>query len=191
MKKSIILSTIFFLITTILFSQTNTKSPTKFIFERSDGSIYEKMQGAKNFVEIVGGRENEFITDRLSDDHKKVIVNKRNGDQVYTYNFKDWFNYKDNSRIESSLELNTLPNFSLSPNPTTGNLNVTFDLTEESTISINLYTISGYEIAKLINTNSDKGTFEHNFDLNRFTSGVYIYQVVINNRIYTYKIVKN
>lgn len=191
MKKLIILSVIFVTISTILISQTETIGPTKFIFERSDGSVYEKMQGAKNFVQIVAGRENEFIIDRLANDHIKVVVNKSNGEQVYSYNFKDLYNIKDNAKIESSSNLEDLTNYSLSPNPTNGMINVSFDLLEQSTVSINIYTLGGFEIAKLINTTSDKGTFQHNFDMNRFTAGAYIYQVVINNRIYSSKIVKN
>lgn len=175
----------------ILISNDQTDAPVKFIFERSDGSVYEKMKGAENFVEVSAGRENKLINDRLTDNHHKVVVNKRNGEKVYSYNFKDWYNLDNNSKIETSSELTDLPNYSLSPNPTSGNINVTFDLTEESTISINLYTLGGYEIAKLINTNSDQGTFEHNFNLNRFSPGIYIYQVVVNNRIYTSRIVKN
>lgn len=191
MKKLIILSTLFVTMALLLISQTEKQVPTKFVFERSDGSVYEKMQGAKNFVQIVAGRENEFITDKLANEHIKVVLNKINGEQVYSYNFKDWYNTKDNSRIESSSNLEDLPNYILSPNPTNGIINVSFDLTEQSTVGINIYTLGGYEIAKLINTTSEKGKFQHNFDMNRFTAGVYIYQVVINNKIYSSKIVKN
>ncbi len=191
MKKLIIFSFVFFVSSLMLVSQNEVNRPTKFIFERSDGSVYEKMQGAENLVEIKSGRENNLISSRLTENHHKIVVNRVNGESVYSFNFKDWYKSKDDSQIENSHNLNELTNFSISPNPTNGNTKVTFNIEEDSYININIYTLNGVKISNLLEKKSLKGLFSHEFDINRYSSGVYIYQVVINNLVYTYQIIKN
>lgn len=191
MKKLIIFSFVFLVTSLMLVSQNEINRPTKFIFERSDGSIYEKMQGAENLVEIKSGRENNLISSRLTENHHKIVVNRVNGESVYSFNFKDWYKSKDDSQIENSHNLNELINFSISPNPTNGNTKVTFNIEEDSYININIYTLNGVKISNLLEKKLLKGLFSHEFDFSRYTSGVYIYQVVINDLVYTYQIIKN
>lgn len=188
---------IFFIIIGITLISINSyaeeiiKKPVKMIFERSDGSVYEKMAGSENFVEIVPGRENELITNKLKDKHQKIVVERSNGDKVYSYNFKDWYDNSNNSIVESSQLAEDLPEFLISPNPSNGEYLVSFELEQDSKILISIYTYNGTKISDILNTNHVKGTFSHSFNINRYTSGVYVYQMVINNQIFTYKIVKN
>lgn len=173
------------------FSQENVKKPIKIVFERSDGSVYEKMAGAKNFVEIVPGKVNPLITDKLVNDHQKIVITRSNGDVVYSFNFMDWYDEKNNSKVETSRLAKDLPNFSITPNPTNGEYLVSFELERDSRIQSSIYTYNGMKIADLIDAIYSRGEFNHRFDINKYTSGVYIIQFVIENNIYTYKIVKN
>jgi hypothetical protein len=121
-----------------------------------------------------------------------------------------WFSFEDSKtnwfgstayRFEVTYETNTpvkekptLSGFSLncSPNPTSGQLNINYTLTEPANTSISISNILGIEVAN-INENQVQipGMYNLNYDASNFTPGVYFVTVKAGNKSETKKIVIN
>lgn len=169
-----------------------TKKPVKIVFEMSDGSVYEKMSGAEKFVAIERHSEKHQLIDaKLTDKHKKIELVKPNGLAYYSYDFKTWYPKEGGGEVETSLDFETLESFNLNPNPTSGIFTISFDVLQESNIQLNLYTIDGSLISRLYSGTVGNGEFRFDINSQKFYSGVYLCQLVLNDKVYVRKIVFN
>ena len=80
------------------------------------------------------------------------------------------------------------------PNPintqTTSRLTIPLILSEPAKISLTLYNIIGQEITSVLNqTNMVTGTYQLNFAVSRYASGIYFCRLVANGQVSTEKIV--
>ena len=71
---------------------------------------------------------------------------------------------------------------SLFPNPNKGQVNLAFSIEEESTIEAVLYSVSGTELMKVLNTTYDKGQHEFKLD-STLSTGTYLMKVNINGSV--------
>ena len=178
----------------IAFGQNTQKAKaTKIIFEREDGSIYEKMKGTQNWVEQVPtNKPNKFIDDHLVDEHRSILLTKANGKKLRSYDLKTWYPVEistDMDEVEYSKSLNKLHNFKLFPNPAKSTSNISFSLEQANRLTISLFTTGGVEISKLYQKLTQVGEFSLDFDVTDYYSGVYILQIIYGNEIYTDKII--
>jgi hypothetical protein len=63
------------------------------------------------------------------------------------------------------------------PNPFNPTTNIRFDLPVESPVVVDVYTITGQLVMRLINETRPAGTHTATFDAGRLTSGVYLYRL--------------
>lgn len=82
--------------------------------------------------------------------------------------------------------------FSVFPNPTNGDVSICYTLENESSINIDIYNMSGILAKKLINiSKKQKGTHYYNFSIKDLPPATYIISLKTNDKIYSYKIIKN
>lgn len=78
----------------------------------------------------------------------------------------------------------------LSPNPAHNNLNVEFDLQENTTVKIMLTNGSGVDILLQEDIALNKGAHRLNFDVSNYSAGVYICKIITeNSAVITQKII--
>lgn len=67
------------------------------------------------------------------------------------------------------------------PNPFNPSTEISFTLREAGDVSLKVYDLLGREVAALLNETREQGTHSVKFDASRFSSGVYFYELRVNN----------
>ncbi|MDQ3019216.1 MAG: choice-of-anchor B family protein [Bacteroidota bacterium] len=69
------------------------------------------------------------------------------------------------------------------PNPFNPTTNIKFSIKENSNVKLNIYDLQGKEVANVLNDRRDGGSYEINFDANKFSlsSGSYFYNMEVEN----------
>jgi len=128
------------------------------------------------------------------------------GDITFTYSALAGNNDGNNSSLDkwnknmttvvteslSSIAENNVSNFNLSvsPNPTSDNVNVKFSLKETSSIMIDLIDVNGNKVANLISDKGMNGGINKTFDISSYTKGVYFIRLNVNGQSSMNRIVK-
>ncbi len=78
------------------------------------------------------------------------------------------------------------------PNPAKGKVSVTYNIVSPQFIKIALYSLSGIEVASLVNENREAGTYNFYIDLNQYScnEGIYVIKMITNQRTRCNKILK-
>ncbi len=93
---------------------------------------------------------------------------------------------KYNSKDITNIDIKTYPN------PVKDFGNISYKLPTNSSVTINLYDIYGKKITNILtNTNAKKGSYELLFNTQNISNGVYFCRFLINNKIFTKKIIIN
>lgn len=114
--------------------------------------------------------QNYSFTDDIISGHVKVIK----------YRLKQ-IDYDGNYTYSNVLEVNNnlVPEkFVLEqnyPNPFNPNTNITFRLSEKSNVVLKVHNQLGEEVALIVNSNLNEGTYEYTFDASQLASGNYFY----------------
>lgn len=87
--------------------------------------------------------------------------------------------------VSQPLEYNLFQNY---PNPFNPTTTINYLIKEEGFVTLKLYDILGAEIKTLVNEEKTRGRYTYNFDGSGLTTGVYIYQLRINNFISSKKL---
>ncbi|MCH2450893.1 MAG: T9SS type A sorting domain-containing protein [Gracilimonas sp.] len=94
-------------------------------------------------------------------------------------------------RIEPGSDANDLPKkFQLQqnyPNPFNPTTNIQFNLPIQSVASVTIYDILGREVTTLVNGELPAGTHTFTWDASRYSSGIYIYRLITNNKVVSKK----
>src|ERR1035437_4050043 len=72
----------------------------------------------------------------------------------------------------------------ISPNPT-----INYQIPKPGLVTLKVYDILGREVTTLVNENKIAGTYDFTFNASRFTSGVYIYQLRVNDFVSSKKMI--
>lgn len=80
--------------------------------------------------------------------------------------------------------------FHLSPPVFTGDLQLSFDLKQNSDVSAQLISLNGEVVKTLINETISSGIYQSNFDLSNLSAGLYLVRLNIGNSSTVQKIVK-
>ena len=75
------------------------------------------------------------------------------------------------------------------PNPMVQSTTFSFKLNETADVSLSITDLVGKEVARYMNSNVSSGESKIVFEKNQVRSGVYLYQLQINNSIRTGKII--
>lgn len=90
-------------------------------------------------------------------------------------------NVKLRPRVTStSNEITEITNYSLHqnyPNPFNPVTNISFDLKENSLVTLRIYDATGKEVQTLVNTRLNSGQHSYNWNAENFSSGVYFYKL--------------
>jgi hypothetical protein len=69
------------------------------------------------------------------------------------------------------------------PNPFNPVTKISYRINKEGYVTLKVYNLVGQTIEVLVNENQKPGTYEYEFDGTELTSGVYLYQLQINDFI--------
>ena len=69
------------------------------------------------------------------------------------------------------------------PNPFNPTTTISFRLPEKALVTLKVYNILGQEVAVLLNSQRNAGTYQINFDATKLASGIYIYKLSTNTGI--------
>ena len=96
-------------------------------------------------------------------------------------------------KITSVREKQTIANgYMLSqnyPNPFNPSTTIKYQLPESGLVSLKIYNILGKEVATLVNDNMREGLYEVSFNASKLVSGVYIYQLKVNDYLSSKKMI--
>ncbi len=115
-------------------------STTRIIYQRLDGSVYEKYSGDTHMRKISSDSTSNFDLFAAAlqpiPGTRKIYI-RLNGDKYLTYDFKTWFKYDENIEQEKeiSASVKSFPNTDLEfieffPNPANSQINLRFKLTQ-------------------------------------------------------------
>ena len=75
------------------------------------------------------------------------------------------------------------------PNPFNPSTTIKYQISDVGFVTLKVYDVLGNEVALLVNEKKEVGSYEVNFDASKLSSGVYIYQLNVNEFINTKKMV--
>jgi len=81
-------------------------------------------------------------------------------------------------------------NFSVSPNPSSDNVNVKFSLKETSSVMIDLTDVNGNKVANFISDKGMNGDINKTFDISSYSKGIYFIRLNVNGQSSMSRIVK-
>jgi len=67
------------------------------------------------------------------------------------------------------------------PNPFNPSTTIKYDLPKQSEVTLRVYDVLGREVATLVNTKQQAGSYEYRFNASGYASGLYIYEIVAGN----------
>ncbi len=111
----------------------------------------------------------------------------------YFYRLKQ-IDFNGNFKNSNSIEVNFQPVFSYNlfqnyPNPFNPSTKISFSLPEAANVKLTVHNIIGEIVTTIINKKMDKGFHSVEFDAQSLPSGIYIYQIEMNDFIATKKMI--
>ena len=95
------------------------------------------------------------------------------------------------SNVDTNVSGNIIPtSFALKqnyPNPFNLSTTIDFDLPVSSHVTLQIFDVLGEEVAELIDENLDAGTFRVQWNATGFSSGIYIYRLIADNKTFERK----
>jgi hypothetical protein len=143
------------------------QNATKITLKANDSLFFKigLMRGV-SIIGIIGGRR-DFITDTISN-----------------ISIKGGVNLSKSTTTEANKETAEIKGYELNqnyPNPFNPSTNISYQIPENSFVSLKVYNILGKEVATLVNENQTAGRYNYNFIANNLTSGVYFYKLMAGN----------
>ena len=106
-----------------------------------------------------------------------------NGDAFWiSANFGSWdYNYVN--------ETNSLSSFNVFPNPSSGLLQISYTLNENTNTSVRIKDLNGKIVLENQYGNQKSGMYSEKIDLSNLSNGVYLYEIAADNNLSQGKIV--
>jgi uncharacterized Ntn-hydrolase superfamily protein len=163
-------------------------------FNRCTGTLAEKLMAALQGAKVVGAdtrcavrntsSQSAFIRVAKPGDtlgvlflSLKVLNSPVNRDPIDSLQvlFNTWFT--TNAYEYSSLFPDKITLYQNYPNPFNPSTTIKFSLIKNSSITLKVYDLTGKEIATILNTNLNAGTYNVKWEPNGLSSGVYYYKL--------------
>jgi len=90
-----------------------------------------------------------------------------------------------------SYNLQNIPGSTIYPNPATGSFQIAYSLDKPSLIRIDIFDLLGKKLATIDNEQKEQGKYIDQFDISGYPDGLYLIEIVSDNRRRTYKLIKN
>ncbi|MGA9294256.1 MAG: T9SS type A sorting domain-containing protein [Ignavibacteriaceae bacterium] len=147
-------------------------------FNENSRSEFEEKSYKINTESLEGSKQVRLrITAEDNFNGKCALIessNDENSDKLAKGNIKE-INYKDLAVVKDyGLEQNY-------PNPFNPATTITYQLPKDGIVTLKVYDMLGREVASLVNGYKTSGKYSINFNADNLSSGVYIYQLKINN----------
>jgi DNA-binding beta-propeller fold protein YncE len=161
-----------------------------------DGTVYCGSNWGYNYYAILNngellwqipleGGDIEYST-TIDSDGTLYIGKTKGQDEVTLIAIKDTGTVSIKETLFEIVENKLLQNH---PNPFNPSTTIKYKLKEVGVVTIKLYNVLGKEIKTLVNEAKNKGTYTYNFDGSDLPSGVYIYQLRVNDFVSSKKLV--
>jgi len=75
------------------------------------------------------------------------------------------------------------------PNPFNPETSIRFDIPESGIVNLSVYNLLGERVAVLVNEELKAGFYEHNFNMDDFSSGVYLYKLTAGGKSFSKKMI--
>jgi hypothetical protein len=97
-----------------------------------------------------------------------------------------------NKKVNTGKTISTVTSYSVSqnyPNPFNPSTTIRYQIPKPGLVTLKVYDILGREVATLVNENKGEGSYEFAFNASKFASGVYIYQLRVNDYVASKKMI--
>ena len=74
------------------------------------------------------------------------------------------------------------------PNPFNPSTSISYDISSDMNVNINVYDVRGRMVAELVNGMTEQGRYEVMWDADNYSTGIYFVQLVAGNTTKTQKI---
>jgi hypothetical protein len=178
------------------------ESTNRIIYQRLDGSVYEKYVGEMKFVELIPSENNEFsllTNDMPTHSRNQIVYTRLNGESFMTYDMMIWYkNFREKSmlgQIQSvvkSTPNSELKEISIFPNPSNNSITVAFIIASDQNIKMSIVSSIGTKKIIIDNENYVNGAYSLSIELSEFPSGEYnlVYQYGMKFEILKFFIVR-
>lgn len=114
------------------------------------------------------------------------LVTANNFEAEYSLNesYTDGSEALEKSLIKKKKAITTITKYAISqnfPNPFNPTTKINYQIPQTGFVKLKIYDILGKEVASLVNEEKNPGRYSVNFDASKLASGVYIYQLRVNN----------
>ncbi len=143
--------------------------------------MFEKFFAALNIIE---NRElaGQFLSDlqSLEINDNDFLMRLHMAETLYNQSGNSHMSKPTNSHdeINEVMEYALFNNF---PNPFNPSTTINYQLPQNGLVTLKVYDILGKEVATLVNEQKIQGSYSANFDASKLASGVYIYQLRVND----------
>ena len=110
-----------------------------------------------------------------------VGQNTKSVDNTYIYNSADFTLTNPVSVGGSELIISDFRLEQNYPNPFNPSTTIKYTVAERSNVAIKVFDMLGKEVASLLNTVKDAGSYEVNFNAQNLASGMYVYSITAGN----------
>jgi hypothetical protein len=95
-------------------------------------------------------------------------------------------------KVNNGKTISAVTSYSVSqnyPNPFNPSTTIRYQIPKPGLVTLKVYDILGKEVATLVNENKIEGSYDFTFNASRFASGVYIYQIRVNDYVSSKKMI--
>ncbi len=144
------------------------------LFVGTDIGVFQSTNDGVSWVSFNSGFPNVQVYDLKYKIGNGIILAATHGRGCWTFNLNAIIGIEPDpfGQIPKDYKLNQ--NF---PNPFNPSTNIRFGLPKSSFVKLTVYNILGKEVATLVNTRLNPGTFEIHWDASNYASGVYFYKL--------------
>ncbi len=146
----------------------------RMLFVGTDIGVFQSTNDGVSWVSFNSGFPNVQVYDLKYKIGNGIILAATHGRGCWTFNLNAIIGIEPDpfGQIPKDYKLNQ--NF---PNPFNPSTNIRFGLPKSSFVKLTVYNILGKEVATLVNTRLNPGTFEIHWDASNYASGVYFYKL--------------
>lgn len=163
--------------------QYSSRSKNTYSYDERNNCITDLSQ---EFIEESNGWVDTYRTSYSYDSQNRMTheLGESNLLGVWSNVYQKYYYYTPTTDVED--EIINVDNYSLSnnyPNPFNPSTTIKFNIPTEGFVTLKVYDMLGREVVTLVNENKSVGEYSYNFNAANLASGMYIYQLKVNNYV--------